>query len=46
MRLGKIAQLQKKYDFAWKVYSEGVGVGTTHGMAGSPEMQVSHRDAS
>ncbi|KAH7148789.1 hypothetical protein EDB81DRAFT_883193 [Dactylonectria macrodidyma] len=40
LRLGKIARLQKKYEFAWKVYNTGIEVGTTHGLAANPKMQT------
>ncbi|KAF7542317.1 hypothetical protein G7Z17_g11681 [Cylindrodendrum hubeiense] len=40
LRLGKIARLQKKYEFAWNVYNAGIEVGKTHGLATNPKMQT------
>ncbi|ATY66228.1 Tetratricopeptide-like helical [Cordyceps militaris] len=39
LRLGKIARLQKKDEFAWKVYSAGVDAGNANRMASSPKIQ-------
>ncbi|KAM5352315.1 hypothetical protein ACJ41O_005038 [Fusarium nematophilum] len=39
LRLGKIARLQKKYEFAWNVYNAGIEVGTKHQLAESPKFQ-------
>lgn len=41
LRLGKIARLQKKYEFAWNVYNAGIEVGKHHGLVANPKMQVS-----
>ncbi|KAH7149550.1 hypothetical protein B0J13DRAFT_621398 [Dactylonectria estremocensis] len=40
LRLGKIARLQKKYEFAWKVYNTGIEVGKIHGLGANPKMQT------
>ncbi|KAF5673328.1 f-box TPR repeat pof3 [Fusarium heterosporum] len=39
LRLGKISRLQKKNEFAWKVYSAGIEVGNKHHLAESPKFQ-------
>ncbi|OAA57692.1 Tetratricopeptide-like helical [Cordyceps fumosorosea ARSEF 2679] len=39
LRLGKIARLQKKDEFAWKVYSAGVDAGSVSRMTNSPKFQ-------
>ncbi|KAF5026187.1 hypothetical protein F66182_1751 [Fusarium sp. NRRL 66182] len=39
LRLGKVIRLQKKYEFAWKVYSAGIEVGNRHHLAASPKYQ-------
>ncbi|KAM0252904.1 hypothetical protein ACHAP5_000767 [Fusarium lateritium] len=39
LRLGKISRLQKKNEFAWKVYSAGIEVGNKHNLAESPKFQ-------
>ncbi|KAI5462561.1 hypothetical protein BGZ63DRAFT_384182 [Mariannaea sp. PMI_226] len=43
LRLGKVARLQKKYEFAWKVYNAGIEVGTKHGLAEDPKMQTLYK---
>ncbi|KAI8725091.1 F-box domain-containing protein [Fusarium sp. LHS14.1] len=42
LRLGKIARLQKKHEFAWHVYTAGIEVGNKHQLAGSPKFQKLH----
>ncbi|RSL60028.1 hypothetical protein CEP54_006950 [Fusarium duplospermum] len=39
LRLGKIARLQKKHEFAWHVYTAGIEVGNKHQLAESPKFQ-------
>ncbi|KAF4977850.1 hypothetical protein FZEAL_5694 [Fusarium zealandicum] len=39
LRLGKIARLQKKHEFAWNVYNAGIEVGNRHHLAESPKFQ-------
>ncbi|KAM3441409.1 hypothetical protein MY4824_001533 [Beauveria thailandica] len=39
LRLGKIARLQKKDEYAWKIYSAGVDAGNANRMATSPKFQ-------
>ncbi|KAF4344665.1 f-box TPR repeat pof3 [Fusarium beomiforme] len=39
LRLGKVSRLQKKYEFAWKVYTAGIEVGNKHHLAESPKFQ-------
>ncbi|KAJ3524291.1 hypothetical protein NM208_g12114 [Fusarium decemcellulare] len=39
LRLGKIARLQKNYEFAWNVYNAGIEVGNKHQLAESPKFQ-------
>ncbi|KAM0429331.1 hypothetical protein ACHAPT_006546 [Fusarium lateritium] len=39
LRLGKIARLQKKTEFAWYVYTAGIEVGKKHQLADSPKFQ-------
>ncbi|EWG40100.1 hypothetical protein FVEG_02642 [Fusarium verticillioides 7600] len=39
LRLGKISRLQKKNEFAWKVYTAGIEVGNKHRLAESPKFQ-------
>jgi hypothetical protein len=43
LRLGKISRLQKKNEFAWKVYTAGIEVGNKHRLAESPKFQVRSR---
>ncbi|KAL6415073.1 hypothetical protein AUP68_01615 [Ilyonectria robusta] len=40
LRLGKVARLQKKYEFAWNVYNAGIEVGKHHGLVANPKMQT------
>ncbi|KAJ3462924.1 hypothetical protein MRS44_007710 [Fusarium solani] len=42
LRLGKIARLQKKHEFAWHVYTAGIEVGNKHQLAESPKFQKLH----
>ncbi|KAL6921723.1 hypothetical protein ACHAPO_006982 [Fusarium lateritium] len=39
LRLGKILRLQKKYEFAWKVYNAGIEMGNNHHQAESPKFK-------
>ncbi|KOS21686.1 hypothetical protein ESCO_002276 [Escovopsis weberi] len=39
LRLGKIARLQKKNDFAWSIYNAGIEVGLSNGHEKSPKME-------
>ncbi|KAJ3472838.1 hypothetical protein NLG97_g10686 [Lecanicillium saksenae] len=39
LRLGKIARLQKKDEYAWKIYNAGVDAGNANRMATSPKFQ-------
>lgn len=40
LRLGKIARLQKKHEFSWKIYNAGIEMGTENGDKFAPKMQV------
>ncbi|KEY73722.1 hypothetical protein S7711_06298 [Stachybotrys chartarum IBT 7711] len=40
LRLGKVARLQKKHEYAWKIYNAGIQVFHTNGLANSSKIQV------
>ncbi|RGP59381.1 f-box tpr repeat pof3 [Fusarium longipes] len=39
LRLGKILRLQKKHEFAWKVYNAGIEMGSDHHQVESPKFK-------
>ena len=40
LRLGKILRLQKKHEFAWKVYTAGIETGNKHHQVDLPKFKV------